>query len=117
MRNAAELVLALAMLSASAQDFARIRGHVLDENSAPISGAEITVRYETRDLVTFSDPTGSFTLLVPNAGDYRLRVSSPGYFELRDRPVHFNEGVNELTLVLNRIREVNEQMHVSAVSP
>src|ERR1051326_9502047 len=86
MRTAATgLILALSTWVASAQDYARIRGHIVDENSAPVPNAEITVRYEFRDLLTFSDPTGAFTLLVPKAGEYAVRVASPGFFELRDR--------------------------------
>src|ERR1035438_6554397 len=41
---AAELVLALSIWwVASAQEYARIRGHVLDENNAPVANADITV--------------------------------------------------------------------------
>ena len=117
MRTAAEFVLALSLFVASAQEYARIRGHVLDENNAPVPNAEVTVRYESRDLTTFSNPAGAFTLLVPKPGDYTVRVVSPGYFELRDRKVHFDVGFNDLTLVLNRIREATESLDVSAVSP
>lgn len=117
MRTVAGLVLALSIWVACAQEYARIRGHVLDENSAPVANAEITVRYESRDLITLSDPTGAFTLLVPKAGDYAIRVTSPGYFELSDRKIYFNTGANELTLVLNRVRESSESLKVSAVSP
>src|SRR5207248_4588468 len=63
------------------------------------------------------NPAGAFTLLVPKPGDYTVRVVSPGYFELRDRKVHFDVGFNDLTLVLNRIREATESLDVSAVSP
>src|ERR1051325_7359374 len=108
MRTAAEFVLALSMLTASAEEYARVRGHVQDENNAPVPNAEVAVRYESRDLITYSDPTGAFTLLVPRPGEYAVRVSSPGYFELRDRRVALNPGPNELTLVLNRVREASE---------
>src|SRR5437868_5146151 len=119
MRIAAELILALSIFSAYGQEqqYARLHGHVLDENNAPIARAEISVRYESRNLVTFSDPTGAFTLLVPEPGDYTIKVSSPGYFELLDRRVHFNIGANEVSLILNRIREARESLNVSAVSP
>src|SRR5690349_6513041 len=106
MRLAAEFILTLSISLACARDawaqnawtqnawtqdaqYARLRGHVLDENNAPIANAEISVHYESRDLIIFSDPTGAFTLLVPRPGDYLVRVSSPGYFELRDRHVNF----------------------------
>src|SRR5579872_2782824 len=96
---AAGLVLALLMWVASAEEYARLRGHVLDENNAPLADAQVSVRYESRDLITFSDPTGAFTLLIPSPGDYTVRVTSPGYFELSDRKLHFNAGVNDITLV------------------
>jgi hypothetical protein len=115
---AAELVLALSIWwVASAQEYARIRGHVLDENNAPVANAEVTVRYESRDVITFSDPTGAFTVPVPQSGDYAVRVTSPGFFELNERNLHFDTGVNELTLVLNRVRENSESLKVSAISP
>ena len=117
MRTAPVFFVALSMFAAAAQDSVRLRGHVLDDNNAPVPGAEITVRYESRDVITFSDPTGDFTLLIPKPGDYEVRVSSPGYFELRQRNVRFNAGVNDLSLVMNRLREAVESLNVSAASP
>lgn len=117
MRTAAGLLLALSIFAARAEEYARVRGHVLDENNAPVASAEVAVRFEGRDLTTFSDPTGAFTLLVPKAGEYAVRVASPGYFELRGRMVQFNAGVNDLTLVLNRVREASESLKVTAASP
>ena len=117
MRTAAGLVLAVVTSVASGQDSVRLKGHVVDENNAPVASAEVTIRYESRDLIAFSDPTGAFTFLIPKPGDYSIRVSRPGYFELRDRGVRLFAGANELALVLNRVREASESVNVSAATP
>lgn len=116
MRTAAGLVLALVLGGAYAQEGVRVKGRVVDENNAPVAKAQITVITQARDVVTFSDPTGAFTFLLPRAGDYAVRVASPGYYELRKENLHFDTGVNELSLVLNRLREAVESVNVSAVS-
>jgi hypothetical protein len=100
-----------------AQDAPRLRGRVVDENNTPVAGAEISVRYQSRDLTTFSDPTGAYALTLPAPGDYDVRVSKPGYFELRGRAIHVSEGPNETNLVLNRLREASESVNVSGIPP
>src|SRR5258708_5993099 len=116
MRAAAGLVVAVVTCMASAQEAVRLKGHVFDENNTSVATAEVTVRYECRDLIAFSDLTGSFSFLLPGPGDYPVRVSCPGYFELRGRSVHLDAGANDVSLILNRIREASESVNVSAVS-
>ncbi|MDQ6760139.1 MAG: carboxypeptidase-like regulatory domain-containing protein, partial [Acidobacteriota bacterium] len=79
----------------------RIHGHVVDETNAPLSGAEVTVHIDGRPRRAFADPTGAFTLEVPRAGEYSLRVALPGYFDLRGRTVQIERGSNDISLVLN----------------
>src|SRR5258708_40287493 len=100
MRAAAGLVVAVVTCMASAQEAVRLKGHVFDENNTPVANAEVTVRYESRDLIADSDPTGAFSFVLPRAGDYPIRVTSPGYFELRGRSVHLDAGANDVSLVL-----------------
>src|SRR6266852_3253358 len=107
MRTTAGLVVAVVTCMASAQEAVRLKGHVVDENNTPVANAEVTIRYESRDLIAFSDPTGAFSFLLPNHGDYSVRVSCAGYFELRGRSVHLDAGANDVSLILNRVREAS----------
>lgn len=107
-------------LSTLAQDTAasapRIHGHVVDETNAPLPGAEVTVDIEGRLRRAFADPTGAFTLEVPQVGKYSLRVALPGYFDLRGRTVQIDRGSNDISLVLNRVRDRLESLDVSGIS-
>ncbi len=116
MRTAAGLVVAVGACMACAQEPVRLKGHVVDENNTPVPNAEVTIRYESRDLIAYSDPTGAFTFLLLKPGEYAIRVVCPGYFELRGRSVHLDTGANDVSLVLNRVREASESVNVSAVS-
>src|SRR5437764_6786104 len=104
-------VFSLFTLALFAQDVT-IRGHVVDETNAPLPGAEITLL----DRRVYADPTGAFSIDVPAPGEYSLRVALPGYFDLRDRKVQLAAGVNEISLVLNRLRDRLESLDVSGVS-
>src|SRR5260370_31150501 len=116
MRAAAGLVVAVVTGVASAQESVRLKGNVVDENNTPVANAEVTIRYESRDVIAYSDPTGAFSFLLLMPGDYSIRVSCPGYFELRGRSVHLDAGANDVSLVLNRVREASESVNVSALS-
>lgn len=98
------------------QAVARLHGHVVDETNAPLSGAEVIVVVEARERRAFADPTGAFTLDVPKPGEYSLRVALPGYFDLRGRKVQINSGSNDISLILNRVRERLESLDVSGTS-
>jgi hypothetical protein len=94
----------------------RLRGRVLDENNTPLSGAEITLKLSDIERHAFSDPTGDFAIEARQPGDYSVKVSLPGYFDLQDRKVHLEPGANELTLVLSRVRDSLESMDVSGAT-
>lgn len=95
---------------------ALVRGQVLDETSAPLPGAEITVAAQGRESHAFSDPAGKFLIKLQSPGEYTVRVALPGYFDLRDRRIQVSEGVNEISLVLNRVRDRLESLDVSAAA-
>src|SRR5581483_8674583 len=94
-----------------------LRGHVKDENDAPVAAARVTLRRAAASAPgpwqTQTDPAGAFTLAVPDPGDYLLSVAREGYYELKDRPVHI-EGTLELTLTLSSVREVFQSVDVHA---
>src|SRR5450759_1166922 len=108
-------VLTLFTLALLAQDVT-IRGHVVDETNAPLPGAEITLLVNGHERRAFADPTGAFAIDVPAPGEYSLRVALPGYFDLRDRKVQLALGANEVSLVLNRVRDRLESLDVSGIS-
>src|ERR1700680_2431236 len=86
-----------------------LHGRVVDENDAPVRGARATVN----SLETQTDPTGAFTLTFPGPGNFLVSVSREGYYALKDRPVHV-ESSQEITLVINSVREVFQSENVNA---
>lgn len=117
MRFAATLLFACSVWVVLAQDSVSLHGRVVDDNNAPVANAQVAVRLDSQKFVAFSDPTGAFTLRLPRPGVYNVRVTNPGFFELREQSVSLTAGENELSLVLNRLREASETVNVSAVSP
>lgn len=119
MRNTAALIVLLASGIWQVQAQVRLNGRVSDENNVPLAGAEVIVEGGSGKDIVFSDPTGAFVMSLPKAGQYTMRVALPGYFELRGRVLDLTSGANEVTAVLNHVREVVESADVSAspVSP
>jgi Carboxypeptidase regulatory-like domain/TonB-dependent Receptor Plug Domain len=86
-----------------------LHGRVVDENDAPVRGARVTV--QSREAQT--DPTGGFILTLPGPGDFQVSVAREGYYALKDRAVHV-ESSQEITLVINSVREVFQSENVNA---
>ena len=109
----------LCIASARASNF-KLSGHIKDENGAPVAGAHITVG-STPPLTPGSwqaetDPEGAFTVALPGPGDYLIGVEREGFYQLKDQPVQAGgeaEG-QEITLVINRVREVFQAVDVNA---
>ena len=60
-----------------------------------------------------TDPTGVFKLTLPAPGDFLVSVEREGYYALKDRAVHV-DGTQEMTLVINSVREVFQSENVNA---
>ncbi len=86
-----------------------LRGHVVDENEAPVRAARVHVG----NLDTITDPTGAFSIALPAAGDFLVSISCEGYYALKDRAVHVDGG-EEITLAINSVREVFQSENVHA---
>jgi outer membrane receptor protein involved in Fe transport len=110
------------LAASQAQVAVDLTGRVTDENNAPVARALLSLRSETTGdepvrLETVSDANGTFRLQLPAPGEYVVSAEREGYFRLEDRPVRFEGGSNELSLVLNHLREVFESVEVTASPP
>jgi hypothetical protein len=93
-----------------------LHGRVVDQNEAPVRDARVTAR-PAAVLATsweaLTDPTGAFTLTLPEPGDFLVSVEREGFYALKDRPVHV-EDTEELTFAINTVREVFQSENVNA---
>jgi hypothetical protein len=112
-------VIALMSLPLRAADVTLV-GRVTDQNDAPVRAAGVTVHpvavrastpASSWDVET--DATGAFALTLPGPGDFLVSVEREGYYALKDRALHI-EGAQELTLVINSVREVFQSENVNA---
>jgi len=88
-----------------------VTGRVVDENSAAVAEARVTLSAGSVTFQTSSDPTGSFQLrLLP--GEYSVTVEREGFFTLRQNAVRLGNQPQELHLVLNHLREVFQAVKV-----
>ena len=101
-----------------------LRGRVVDEASAPVSGAEVSLRLPGQSpassppIRATADPTGAFQATLPQPGSYLITVAQTDFFPLTDRPLDIQEGPNEILLTLNHVRNTSESVDVkSAPSP
>jgi hypothetical protein len=82
-----------------------------------VSGARIALQSPAASLQNVSDPTGAFRFDLSAPGDYSLSAEREGYFQVKDRMIQLRDGANEVTLVLNPVREQFESVRVSASPP
>jgi hypothetical protein len=96
-----------------------LTGRVVDEDNAAVPAAQVSLTQAGSNLhlEAEADPTGKFVFRLDAPGDYLLSAELPGFFRLRDRPVHLADGANEVTLVLNPAREVFDKVDVSYSPP
>ncbi len=85
-----------------------LNGHVVDENNAPVAGAHVTAGPEEAQ----TDPDGAFHITLPAAGEYQVSVEREGYYALKDRVLRV-ETNQEVTLVINTVREVFQSQNVN----
>lgn len=97
----------------------RLLGRVTNENGAPLGGVEVMIRSspEASGTPVFADPSGRFELKLPAAGDYWVDIERNGHFPLRRHRIRLAEGDNEVDFTLYRLREVFEEVEVSAAPP
>ena len=92
-----------------------LSGRVIDEDGSPVRDARVAVHAARPGAVVFetqSGPSGSFTLSLPEPGDYLYTVDHEGFYALRDRPIQVATPAQELTVIVNTVREVFQSVNV-----
>lgn len=101
----------------------RLSGRVVDENNAAVPGATVVLKpanpsgLSATRLQAIADPTGAFVFHLERGGDYLISAEREGYFRLQDRPARVDGSAQEITLVLNHVREVFERVTVAYSPP
>src|ERR1700719_2573204 len=95
-------------LDAQTPDTATIRGQVVDQMRASITGVQVTARNTQSGLErrAYTDDAGHFSLAgLPIAGKYEISATKSGFAEAR---------LNDLTLAGGTTADVNLQLSVAA---
>ncbi len=107
----------LASAEIQAADSADCAGAVVDENSVPVGAAQVKFENSPGKVYrTETDGAGRFILQNLPAGDYKVEVRKEGFFLLSGQSFPLHAGRNELTLTLNHVQELHEQVQVAAPS-
>ncbi len=108
------LVLILCTPDAPAAAESQVLGHVSDENGVPTESVQVTLRsvFSGQIETAYTDSGGSFRLSGLAPGRYLLTLNKSGYFRLADQQVEFDEGPNEISLILHHETEIHEQIEV-----
>src|SRR4051812_27248094 len=90
-----------------------VSGRVVDEEGAPLSNARISARQGGGTPITAeTGPAGIFHLHLLQAGKYLVSAQRTGFFQLVERPIEFEAGMQPVTLILNANREVFQSVEV-----
>ena len=111
------MVAACAIVNLGAQ--VRLAGRVTSETNTPIAGARITAEGEALSgtFTTTSDPTGSFALLLPQAGEYSIKIDREGFY-VHTVPALLisaasGDAARELHVELQTIHEIRSSIEVT----
>jgi carboxypeptidase family protein len=92
-------------------------GVVSDENGIPVGGAQLKFENVSGQAFrTETDGAGRFILRNLPVAEYKVEVRKEGFFLLTGQPFTVHSGPNELTLTLNHVQELHEQVQVTAPS-
>jgi hypothetical protein len=94
-----------------AQPAVRLTGKVVNENNAPVAAARVRIDQVCQ---TTTDPAGGFNCSFPVPGEYAVRIEREGYFDLAEEPITVEYGDQEVTFVLNPLREIFESIEIKA---
>lgn len=114
--RAAALLCAACGLCADAP--ARLAARVVDENNVALQGVRVVVRRGSApEIEALTDSTGRLEIEVVAPGEYLLDAEKPGFFKVERRVVTLAEGLNEITVVMNTVREVVERLDLAYSPP
>jgi hypothetical protein len=112
-------ILVFAFFALDAQAQLAVSGRVVDETGAGVSGARVTAR--TLDLsvsvAASSDLAGNFTLAMPTAGEYELRVEREGFYVYTGHNQRFDESQSQFVITLNHQQDFPEKVEVKDSPP
>jgi hypothetical protein len=115
---AARLVLSIALACAVLQAQVSVSGRVVDETGATVAGARVELSLPGAPATaTSSDATGNFSLSLPAAGEYDIRVERQGFYLYQGKGQHFEEGESHLSVTLNHTQEFSERVDVTYSPP
>ena len=112
------LVLALVLATASqtfSQSSTSISGHVIDQNGAAVSGADIQLRSRTSaPFAARTDEKGFYSFTSIPAGDYLLEVNADGFASFTLKDLHLARGRSLTSDVRLSIKTISENVVVTA---
>ena len=106
------LALLLAAVGLHAQ--VALTGRVVDENGAGIGGVRVEFRSvrQSAPLIASSDVAGNFQLILPEAGEYKVRAERLGFFVYQGPGQQFDPEPHQLTITLNHLQEFADSVDV-----
>jgi hypothetical protein len=106
----------LPLLAAGVWAQTEVTGRVVDETGAGVEGARVELRGEDAAAPTIvsSDLAGNFKLILKSAGTYAIRAERKGYYLFQASAQRFENGANQLTIILNHQQEFSDRIDVTA---
>ena len=115
----ARVALALLLWSAVSLAQVAVSGRIVDETGEAVGGARVDMRAEGGEphLSASSDRAGSFSLRLPAAGDYTIRVERQGFYLYQGSPHALADGSSEITITLNHLQDFSDRIDVTSSPP
>ncbi len=98
---------------ARAEEPVHLRGSVLDETGAPVSGLEVVIQPPgEQQRILHTDTAGAFEYSGSKTGEYLISLNKTGFFRIINKAVVLNEGLNEISFTINHETEIHQEVEV-----
>ena len=98
-----------------AQSSSSINGTVTDERGAKVSGAKVTLTFESgAELITATNQAGSFEFSKLKPGSYLLRIENQGFSVFTSEQLQLARGESKSMNVQLRVAAINANVVVTA---